>query len=922
MKIVLANLAILLASTAFQCQASDLDQESFQKFISSKQSVPASVLSVIGAENSSHLLSTLPVSVSDAQDDTSINRMIGGVNSATAEFARRKQGIQKIQDAHQDALLAIDIYGSITPVTAVAARIVGKILTDKVNIVIRSETARAEATFNDTVIRTVQAAVANASEGVRQHWLEKGVSDADAGQAMRDLIGPDQVDFFNKFGLAGLPEEAKTEIINAKTNMLSEALARYKSQSEQQRAADFQKLQTELNNQSAEITKVANDLASFQEKTAQQMDDLKTVFNARIDSLSAEISSVSNEVSAMQAHMWRGMNPHERLVALNDGFMQSMPSAEREKLKKSLSDTIEILDRRDTLLTGLQAVGQLGNLMARAGVPIDVENLQKNVDIGNSAVNVISNLALGNWMGALGSAGGLFATNGGGPDPQIMAKLDEMLALQKETLKKLDELSDQLEKSTNRILASIEKMDQKIDRIISAQKEDVYRNPLIACKEFSDRAHGYYKAVNGLYPSYMARASHYDADTGPNGYRYYVKCREFLDLVKSVDPSGSAPASPGVTPNIFVEEFVSSDNANLVGPHYRRMLAASMQSAATEPSKSCWNRSLAFLNDAPSRFSNAKIAEFACSSATDEDRKIAAENGETIDGRLALDRYLSVAAVRYIVSYAMFLAPFNSLQIERDGRSRLRSLDDLARVGVNPIPDPDAVVWPRHYVDLLNIAVAQQTVLSGIYALPVTERLLIDSDFGRKPELPRLNGDQMTDDARCKDDALKGFEANSWYKADSYPAITCLLAENPYFLSNLTRHIVILALLKSDSKLSNYTHALGSNDGTYIRAALPGLPLVWVQPSDDRVSPWMLDFRDAAGRPWRVALPTAAEIRTETVSYRVGGSDVVHLRNNLQQRVIMQSPEVTDLITSEIDGPLLQRAFLDDPSLSKVDLLQ
>lgn len=922
MKIALTNLAILLASTAYPCYAADQDQEAFQKFVSSKQVVPASVLSVLGSENSDRLGLLPSVSISDAHDDTSINRMIGGVNSAAAEFARRKQGIQKIEDAHQDALLAIDIYGSITPVTAVAARIVGKILTDKVNIVIRSQTAKAEATYNDTVIRTVQAAVANASEGVRQHWLEKGITDSDSGQAMRDLIGPNQVDFFNKFGLAGLPEEAKIEIINAKTNMLAEALARYKTQSEQQRAADFQKLQTELNNQSAEITKVATDLASFQEKTAQQMEDLKTVFNARIDSLSAEVSSVSNEVSAMQAHMWRGMNPHERLAAINDGFMTSMPSAEREKLKKSLSDTIEVLDRRDTLLTGLQTVGQLGNLLARAGVPIDVENLQKNVDVGTSAVNVISNLALGNWIGALGSAGGLFGSQGGGPDPQIVAKLDEMLALQRETLKKLDELSDQLEESTNRILAAIEEMDQKIDRIISAQTEDIYRTPLIACKNFVDRAHNYYNAANGLYPSYMARASHYDADTGPNGYKYYVKCREFIDLVKSVDPNGNAQASPGVTPNIFVEKFVSSSNAKLVGPHYQRMLSATMQSASAEPSKSCWDRSLAFLNDAPSRFSTAKIAEFTCSATTNQDRKIAAENGDTINGSLALDRYLSVAAVRYIVGYAMFLAPFNSLQIERDGRSRLRSLDDLARVGVNPIPDPDAVVWPRHYVDLLNIAVAQQTVLSGIYALPATERLLMDSDFGRKPDLPRLQADQMKADGQCKPEALKTFETGNWYKADSYPAITCLLAENPYFLSNLTRYIINLTLLKSNSRLSDYSHALKSNDGTHIQAALPGLPIVWVKPNDDQTSPWMFEIRDPAGRPWRIALPTAAEIRSETVAYRVGASNIIQLRNDIQKRVIMQAPEVAELITKEADGPLLQRAFLDDPSLSKVDMLQ
>jgi phage host-nuclease inhibitor protein Gam len=752
--------------------------------------------------------------------------------------------------------------------------------------------------------------------------MEKTITDADTGTAMLELIGPNQVDFFNKFGLAGLPNEAKNEIINAKANILAEALSRFKLQNERQRIADLKDLQTALTSQSADISKISADVRRFQNATSQNITDVKTLINSSINNLSAEVSSVQNEVSAIQAHMWRGMNPHERLAALNDGFMRSLPVIEREELRKSLVDTVKVLNSRDKIITGLQTAGQIGNLLARAGVPIDVQNLQRNADIGTSAANLISNIALNNWIGALGSAGGLFGSSSGGPDPEVIAKLDEILALQKETLQKLNELSEQLEASTNKILESIQQVDAKIDTILSSLKEETYKIPLQTCMEFTKRANNYYRAKNGLYPSYIARASHFDDDNRPGGYGYYRKCREFIDRVKLINPNGVADGSDGITSNIFVESFVASNNAKPVGPLFSRMLAITMRSASKLPAAECWNRSLAYLSDAPPIFSKAKIKEFICTSDISQNRSLKSESGETINGKLALDRYLSLTAVSSITSYAMFLAPFNSLEIEKRGKSRLRSLDDLVRIGVNNAPDADAVVWPRHYIDILNLAVAQQTVLSGIYALPTTEQLLFDSNFGRKAGLARIPSDQIDEDGKCKATALKNFEVDKRYNPESHPAIACLLAENPYFLSNLSRHLVTMALLKSDSSLSDYNYALQSHDGTFIEAALPNIPIKWVKPADDQTSPWAIDLRDAAGRPWSVSLPTASEIRSETVAYRLGAYDLIELRNSLLKRVVLQSPDVSDLIQIESDGILLKRAFLDDPSLSNVDLFQ
>lgn len=922
MRIWTSSIAVMFASAAFPCNSASLEQKTFNKFINSTQAAPATVLSIIGTENSKYLLSAPAFTVTDPYSDNSINMMINSVNKATEDYAKRKMGIEKLEGAHQDVLHTINIVGAATPIASIGATIIGKVLTDKVNVVIASETHKATKIYNDMITKSVQAAVGNASESTRQHWMEKTITDTDTGTAMLELIGPDQVDFFNKFGLAGLPNEAKNEIINAKANILVEALSRFKAQNERQRVADLKDLQTALNSQSGDISKISSDVKKIQNATNQNINDVKTLINSSINNLSAEVSSVQNEVSAIQAHMWRGMNPHERLAALNDGFMKSLPASDREELRKSLVDTVKVLNSRDKIITGLQTAGQIGNLLARAGLPIDVKNLQRNADIGTSAASLISNITLNNWIGALGSAGGLFGSSSGGPDPEIIAKLDEILSLQKETLQKLDELSEQLESSTNKILESIQQVDAKIGTILSSLKEEAYKSPLQTCMEFTKRANNYYQAKNGQYPSYIARAAHFDDDNRPGGYGYYRKCREFIDRVKVINPNGIADGSDGITSNIFVESFVASNNAKPVGPLFSRMLAITMRAASKLPASECWNRSLAYLSDAPPLFSKAKIKEFTCTSDISQNRSLKSESGEIINGKLALDRYLSLTAVSSITSYAMFLAPFNSLEIEKQGKSRLRSLDDLVRIGVNNAPDADAVVWPRHYIDIVNLAVAQQTVLSGIYALPITEQLLFDSNFGRKAGLARIPSDQIDQDGKCKATALKHFEVDKMYNPESYPAIACLLAENPYFLSNLSRHLITLALLTSNSSLSDYDYALKSDDGTFIENALPNIPVKWVKTADDQISPWIIDLRDASGRPWLVPLPTAAEIRTESVAYRLGAYDLIELRRNLLKRVVLQSPDVSDLIQKDNDGILLKRAFLDDPSLSNVELSQ
>lgn len=877
------------------------------------KNLPASVLAIIGREGSGY--TGHATNQSSYTDESNIARMLDGIEVASSRYAKEKQGLDVIRANHDNLQLGLRLSSIVlaNPAASVAIEIGSKALSDRVNSVIAETSAYYSEQYQMSLQNVVNLAVARTDAEIQKKW-EGQLTEGNVGAAMSEIFGP-QVDFFNRFALTDLSPEAKAEITNAKADMLAKALARQKLMSDSERKADREALEQGMDAQATKIKKIATEVSVFRKEWQSQLTALQDTQRAAYAGLKAELVDVKGDIDAIQKQMWRGMGPRERLAALNDGFLRTMKPEDRAQTIADLKVAVGVMDKRDEVLQVLGYAGQLGNVLAQVGFPIDVENFQKNINTASTVVNVVSNLALNNWLGAAQAAAGLFG--GGGRDvdaerhQEIMQALGETIRLQQETLKQIEQLSKQITASTNLVLSTLDKMDRKLDTILNLQVHMVFADGG-ACGEFIRRAKSEGMS-GGVFSSYEARRTHFRNDI-ESGYDHYFRCKRFINTYKDVNQPDSFGNGGFVVPLVFREEVLASSQADRLAPLLRRMLSLTLQASGNLGDARCTDRMLAYLSDAPRTFSVAKLGDIQCSSTSNAERKLKSHNGLTINGASVLSDAVAAGSVRTVVNYALFLAPYNTL-LAPDAK-RLLTLDELRERQGQPIrPNDDAILWPKHYQDLISIALAQQTVLSGVYALPLAREIAEDTQFGRRGYGTWLAPEKVTENHRCQ-----RTDTDSILEKDDYQSLACLFGENPWFLSNFTRYVVTENLRSSGVTLNDYNFALSSSDGSHIREMLPNIRITWKQPEGDIKSPWMVDMRDAAGRVWLVPLPTASEIRSNIVAYRPVADELFKLRKALQDRIILQDESVQSLAGENDAGFLFRRAVMSSPSLLAVNV--
>lgn len=880
-------------------------------------SLPPAILSMLGKEAREAMPDLLRYPEDKPLPDQHIvTKMLTEINQAADSASRSMSGAEALKEPNQGVGIAFDLGGSMIPNRVVGLGVVlfGKIVTGQAGLIMEREGERLSKEHERAAENIVRAAVAQANEDTRQKWLTTSIDTPEAhASAINELMG-DQNDFFNAHALAGLPEGARLELLDARDGMLKAALVRYAKMNDTERAAESQSVRNELQAQRRQI----EDLAFLKEEIPIQLDAMSHIMETRLESVEVELGLINDQVGAIQSQMWRGMDERGRLSALKNGFMPNMPDAKRKEMIGDLSKTVSIMNRRDELNSKLQTVGQIGTALAQMGVPIDAVNLQKNVNTASVAINVISSIAMGNMFGAFTGASGLFGGGGGqdAADAAIHQKLDQVIKLQKQTLVKLDELSKQIQASTDLLLSKLDNIDQKVTTILALMRDQSFVNPLNSCRIFSEDARNK-GMIDGQYPSYEARAEHFRDDNTGLGHRHYQACRSFIESLRLIHPEGRDIGSPGVLSPFFAEANITApkdvtldDKGNPIGlePLYEMMVNATWKAIPPDADAACRDHLLAVLSDAPSRLSSGQ-AVFACPGTSATARELMSGLGRKILADKALEVYYSPLIIKSLIGYMQFVGPFDDLAVTSGTDAELIPIADIIQNGLVSDPDKDNAVWTRYYMDHLNVSVAQQTVLSGYYAIPAVVEVLRRESFGHKPS-SYLPTNRPTVDHRCPGRPGE-------FPLETHLGWSCLLAENPYFLSNTIRYLVVKALQQSGSSLNDYNKALSDMDPGNITGVLPGLP-IRIPPGSDK---WSIGMRDASAKPWDIPLPSRAEIAADVVAYRVGSQEVIDLRDEMMRRLVMQSEQVSDLVRDE-DGLLLRRAMIDDPSLSAAKLVQ
>ncbi|TLX16249.1 hypothetical protein [Rhizobium sp. MHM7A] len=899
--------------------------------------LPISVLSIIGAETDILAERDITRSVSatsggadgnSPSDDNPVAMILQGVGEATIKYNQKKK---EIEDDSRDFRSVTSLLSGLNGKKAEGVPLITSILANMGTRAdereVKKQTAIVEREYSRSITEVVQAAVASADKATRDKWMKAGIdTPEEASEAMKSLFTSSEGDFFNKFGLVALSKEARDEFINAKTDIVKDALERFAKQTRQERKTDLEKLQGQIADNADQIGKTLKEVQTFRKEIKEQFDGLeKTVktsihtMETEVSAVKADVAAVKGDVKAIQSQMWRQMSPRERLAALNEGFLSSVQGQKREELREGLEATVKIHNLRDKALERLGDAGAIGRLAYNLGLPIDIQNFSKNINTASAVVNIASNLALQNWMGAVGGANSLFGGGGGGESAAIMAQLNRIIALQKQTLQKLDELSNQLKDSTDKILSELEKINAKLDLIASNQVDIGYKSRVQSCAEFVSRA-SLYGMKDGLFPSYEMRMAHFNRDNS-TGYEHYKSCRNFLNESKKIDPQGQSFDSTYVVPNIYLESTILRKDATPAEPKYQRMLDITLRSLGEQIDTRCMDRALAMLSDTPRTFVEAQVPTVSCSSGVDKDRHLTSQD-QTVNGKLAVDHYMSPLAVRTLVGYALFVAPYDSLQVRKDGYRELATVEDLAIGTAEVNRDDDAVIWPKYYADILKIASAQQTVTAGLYALPFTDNVIATKGkYGAEAGIKFVEVDTTT--RECKPSEIAKFKNNDkdkYYTIDNYAAVSCVLAENVWFRSNFIRYLVTKALIQAKMTIPEYAFALRSNDGTHIREALPGLPVKWRKPTDAGASPWVIEIKDAAGAPWELALPTPPEIRSNIVAYHFGADAIFKLRDQIASQNILQSASLDDALKTN-GAAFFRAALMSNKAIAQVDLI-
>ncbi|WP_262267019.1 MULTISPECIES: hypothetical protein [Microvirga] len=866
--------------------------------------------------------------------------MMQSIDTARKDYLKRRHGIESFKEGNADLTSVFSLIpGGGTAASKVGSKLAGKLGTQAISTnsgdIAQTLTEANERKYRSAVTSAVRRVVADADPVVLAKWRSVGISPHNQVEARRELFGA-AGDLMSRGILAGLPVEVQTDILGARTDLLNDAVIFLSEQSQSQ--LDQLRVDTDasLSAMKDEMSLLGKGLHALQG----ELDNSTRAVSALREGIEADLAALEKQMSApdpsvaVQSAMWREMTPHQKLLALDDGFLPELKGPEREDLRAKLRNVTAIMDRRDVVLNGLSGLGTLGNLAKGIGIPIDNYNLQKNINDASSAVNLISNIALGNWYGAAQSLNGLFGGGGADPDAaaasrhaEIMDTLKKIIDLQIETLRRLEQISEQIQMSTRAILARLEEVESKVDLANEKLLYELVGKPFSACTEFVRTAQAEpYRMRNGMFQSFEDRRRHFDADQGRDTPTFST-CSTLLDQMKIVEPPQTRPEQANLVMMVhqaFRFEHQDVGNRSLYPWIQRRMRDVTYYALGISEKPNCQNRLLSVLSAAPRKFADIPDVKLNCADA-DIPSYAGYTNveGAPINASDALEYTLAPGVVREIVETSMFIAPYWELiqnDRNRPPRHRLATEEELAAGQLDRnIPRSMATDWPRRYLDLVNIANAQTLLHSGgLVAERLGERIkalkfgtLVDF---KSDEVKRFVAERCVPRAgAAPDDGLKKEE---WAKHE-YLVLSCLLSDNPAFERNVIDRIIAAGLRAKGAGLFEYDHAVKLRHPAALIELFPDLPLELVTAGDQYG--WHLKLVKSDGSPLLVPLPSASALRLNLIDTPNSGSALLDIRDRLLDRVTATAAQTLTENNPEA-AYTLRQAFLADPAFGRVPL--
>jgi hypothetical protein len=487
---------------------------------------------------------------------------------------------------------------------------------------------------------------------------------------------------------------------------------------------------------------------------------------------------------------WRQLGAMQRVEALKAGWFPSLPSNERQNQIQKLEVAAKIervgssIGIASDYAGGLLAAAQV--LKVPENVQSAIENAKRNIEGAQNALGIAAQIAMGNYLGALGSFGGLMGGGGdsGGGQAAIMAalqgisqKLDEVIKLQKQTLEEVRGLRDQVQEfaiSTSRRFNSIDDANfETISRLMQLrwQIEGSVKCQGLLQELVDHPTARQYDLSRHTFASYQARLDYFRGDKAND----FPGCRGFFAKALTLDANGEVADYFQLRPEKqTLEELRKRAPGSLADKSLDFLLAHTlyfgMQAyhkeylATLKPPGSGANCDAAFfhsLSSTPLRL-NAYLSANRndCSVAY----KLSAEGRPppsfTVMSAHQLDLYL-------LDNFANLLEMFMPFRLFESGEgSGLRLASQLQRTNTGAMTD--LRLQYSAFADVLAAATAQQAMISGSVIAPYAADELTSYDFGKMhvscPAVPD-NKQNVYNSAQCA--AAKKMNEYSWQVASA-----------------------------------------------------------------------------------------------------------------------------------------------------------
>lgn len=661
--------------------------------------------------------------------------------------------------------------------TAAGAPLVGMAIADSVHAVV--EKVVLEPAINDVrtkhntdVAELIGSALRSENELATLHSFASSGNQA-AFDAAAAKLWADKNSMLSKEVLGAVPEEARHELFQQGTKELFKILQTSTTERFNLTNDKIGALKKNVGEVQKELGKLsdaqATMAATLNEHIRQTTEDGKK--------LVVKLSNVQSDVRSLQESVqWQHMSTSQRISALEQGWFADLDDTKRRERIDQLTDLKKVERVAAPINVAADTVNAIGNAAKLLGMPKEfqdsVQRAQKNIATAQAVMGIAAQVAMGNYLGALGGAGGLLGGGGAGGDAsaaqhaavmkslaEINQKLDKVIKLQEATLREVKELRKEVQglaTNMNRRFNGIEEAQFKLVTDVlrlywQGQGSEDCRD-LMSHLEGSGDKFGY-NHQTGLFKSYAQRANYYKLQRP-----LFAGCERFVGSAVALSSTGAPRDFFHVSPNKAASEQWAQESGKvsvqslgflttLTPYRAMRQLHSSMLADAGK-AKDCGPLFLVLsagplhlekhLSSKP--FANCNI-QYDTSRRNDDSLKFEAATEWQID----LER---------LIEYARILDMFSSFRLLQNpaNRDELRSLDTLRNGDADT--RTQVVEQYRQLRDLLAIASAQQSMLSGSAVAKYASDVLAKQSFGHAVACGKPN-DGLLQAAACAAQAAR-----------------------------------------------------------------------------------------------------------------------------------------------------------------------